>query len=271
MKILKQQSGTVLLLAMLVMASVVTVSVGTTTLIISEIQQSVKLDQSIIAYYAAESGVERSLFEARQKEFDPVALNVLTKTLDNNSDFQLVASSTEDVLYTTLIEDDSYQFDLYDPNSFDQLENPIKAIGLSWDGEASWLDVNWTCWNTTGNLGEPKSATYARQVGTVYINLYESPSCILYRVRLIARHADANNIQIKAYSELDPVATCGNPPTSCQSAIPARVRVKGVGRFPAGSDQASRQAILVTMPQKSPLYGLYDYVLFSEDDIKKEN
>ena len=71
MNLFKNNQGSILLLAMLVMAGVVTVSLGTTTLIIAEIQQSVKLDQSVVAYYAAESGVERSLFQARKKQFEP--------------------------------------------------------------------------------------------------------------------------------------------------------------------------------------------------------
>ena len=271
MNLFKNNQGSILLLAMLVMAGVVTVSLGTTTLIIAEIQQSVKLDQSVVAYYAAESGVERSLFQARKKQFEPEVLSGLEKTLDNEANYQIVASSTEEVLYATLAEDESYQFDLYEPNSFNQLTNPIQAIGLSWDGLSSWLEVNWSCWDTNGNLGNPRSSYNARPAGTIYLNLYESPACILYRVRLIARQAAANNIQIRAYSEVDPVARCGNPPNSCQSPIPARVRIKGVGQYPGDSDQASRQAILVSLPQRSPIYGLYDYVLFSDEEIKKEN
>jgi len=271
MDIFKQNRGSILLLAMMVMAGIVTVSLGTATLVISEIQQSLKLDQAVVAYYAAESGVERSLFQARKKTFNPEALSALSKILANNAEYQLVASSTENVLYATLTEDESYQLDLYEPNSFSQLDNPIKSIGLSWDGAASWLEINWSCWNTTGNLGNPRSSYLPRPAGTVYINLYESPSCILYRVRLIARQAAANNIQIRAYNELDPAAICGNPPTACQASIPSRVRIKGIGQYPAGSDKASRQAILVTMPQKSPIYGLYDYVIFSDEEIKKEN
>ncbi len=271
MKINLNKKGTVLLLALLVMAGVVTVSLGTANLIISEVKQSLQLDQAIIAFYAADSGVERGLYQSRKQNFDVTLFNQITSTFDNNASYQLIAADTEDVLYTTLLEDESYQVDLYDPHSLTLLENPIKSIGLSWSGTTSWLEIAWACWGQIGNLGETKSAYYSQGESPVYLNLYSASNCSLYRVRIIARHGAANNIQVRAYSELDPLASCGNPPTSCQVPLPARVQIKGLGQYPANSDQASRQAILVTMPERSPLYGLYDYVVYSEEEIKKEN
>lgn len=263
--------GAVLLLALLVMAGVLTVSLGTANLIISEVKQSLQLDRAIVAFYAADSGVERALYQARKRGFDAETFNQITSELDNNASYQLIAADTEDVLYATLLEDESYQVDLYEPRSLALLDNPIKSIGLSWSSPASWLEISWACWGQAGILGETKSAYHSQGESPVYLNLYDASNCSLYRVRLIARNGAASNIQIRAYSELDPLASCGNPPTSCQVPLPARVQIKSIGQYPASSDKSSRQAILVTMPERSPVFGLYDYVMYSEEEIKKEN
>ena len=269
MKSINNNQGTILLLALMVMAGIMTVSIGTATLIISEVKQSLQLDQSIIAFYAAESGSERGLYQARAQNFDPAAIGQLNVELENNASYQLVATDTEPVLYKNLAQDETYQVDLYDPHSLGVLTNPIKAISLEWAGGSSWLEVNWSCWNTNGALGEPKSA-YLAQGEIAFIDLFDAADCYLYRLRIMARHGDANSIQLKAYSEVDPVQTC-NGAENCRAPLPARVQIKAVGKYPSNSSAPSRQAILVTMPEKPPLSGLYDYVLYSEEEVKKEN
>jgi len=261
--------GSALLLAMLVMASILTVSVATSTLVINEVQQSMLLDKSIVAFYGAESGVERGLFQVRHKNFNPADLSNATKTLSNNASYQLAASNTEEAIYGSLIADESYQLDLYNPDSFEALANPIKAVRLAWDGAGSWLEIKWTPWTTAGVLDDPKMVYLSQASSPAIVQLYDS-SAYLYRMRLIARAAGIANLAITAYNNVDPVANCV-PLASCQVPIPGRVSIKGIGVYPANSINAANQAILVTMPIKSPLSGLYDYVLYSEEDVKKEN
>jgi len=261
--------GSTLLLAMLVMAAILSVSAATSSLVINEVQQSVLLDKSIVAFYSAEAGLERGLFEVRHKDFGPVDLNDLNETLSNGASYQLAASNSEDSIYTSLTADDSYQLDLYNPDSFEALINPIKAIRLSWSGSGSWLEVKWTPWTTAGVLDNPKTVYLSQVASPAIVQLYDS-SAYLYRLRLIARKADIANLTITAYNNVDPVANC-QPLESCQVPIPGRVSIKGVGVYPSGSTIAAKQAILVTMPIKSPLSGLYDYVLYSEEDVTKEN
>jgi hypothetical protein len=49
-----------------------------------------------------------------------------------------------------------------------------------------------------------------------------------------------------------------------QVAIPARIVLNSTGKY-----STVRQAIRVTMPRRSPMSGLYDYVLFSECSLVK--
>lgn len=244
---------------MLIMASIVTASAATSRLVINEVLQSVQLDRSVVAFYAAEAGVERGLYQARHNGFDATAFNQLTDDLPNNSSYQLAAADTENALYASLNQDDSYQVDLFDASGLSALANPIKSLRISWTGPGSWLEIKWTAWTTGGVIDNPQSV-YISQVSSPYAVQLNDSTVYLYRVRVIARDAPASNIQITAYDNL-----------GVQVAIPGRISIKGLGKYPVGSAQASAQAILVTMPQQSPVAGLYDYVLYSEEDIKKEN
>jgi len=264
--------GSTLLLAMLVMAGVLTVSVASSRLVINEIVQSSQLDKAMVAFYAAESGAERGLFEARKKDFDPEEFNQTVVLLDNEASYQLIADDSEDVLYASLSADESYQLDLFDPHSLDAFgADSIKSLRLDWQG-SGWLEINWSFWTTGGAVQNSRSVVVSGASSPAIIQLSPDGSIYLYRVRIIARNSAATDLSITAYNDIDP----GNPdncPTleDCQVSIPARVSIKSLGEYPNGSDKASRQAILVTMPEKSPLSGLYDYVLYSESEVAKEN
>ncbi len=269
MFLIKKNHGAALLLAMLVMAGVLTVSVATSKLVINEVVQSYQLDKAMVAFYAAESGIERSLFQARQKDFDAAGFNALGKTLPNQAAYQLIAKDNEEILYiSSLKADDSYQVDLFEPHSLNVLENPIKAVSLSWQGNG-WLEAKWTPWTSLGDLDNPQGLNIPQTFEPYFIPLYDS-NAYLYRLRIIARVNDASSLEIKAYNRVDP-ANCEPSPDACLVNIPARVSIKSLGEYPKDSSQAARQAILVTMPERSPLSGLYDYVLYSEEEIKKEN
>lgn len=277
-----QTRGGVLLLSLLIMTGVVTISLATGTLIMNEITQSSQLDRAIVAYYAAESAVERSLYQARKATFDPVTFSSITDTLDNNAEYEVVAQDTENVIYKTLNHDETLQLDFYNPHSLTSLDNPIHALRFYWAGvSGSWLEVRWIPWTIAGVLNpEISDRWYERGVE---ISLIESPyvmdldasSTYLYTVRITARHAQVTNLEITAYDQqspqTNPDCTPLGPSSPCIVGMPGRARIKGLGEYPSGSAEASRQAILVTMPEVAPLSGLYDYVLFSEQPINKGN
>src|SRR3989338_872826 len=62
-----QQSGIVLILALLIITAALVASAALGNLIIRGIQQSRLVDQSMQAHYLAESGAERALHQVRQR------------------------------------------------------------------------------------------------------------------------------------------------------------------------------------------------------------
>lgn len=273
---IKSNKGGILLLALLVMTGILTVGLVTAYLIINEIQQSSQIEKSIMAYYGAESGMERSLYRARQQSFDVDIFNYLSAVLDNNTSYQIIAEDTENVIYRTLLPDESFQLDLYNPESLTPLDPVIKSLIVNWtDDIGAWLEVRWVPWTTMGILNPNPEVDWEERgkklspAGSYTINLLDN-DIYLYKVRFTARNAIVSNLEIKAYNEMNPVENC-DPLTDCQVEIPGWIKIKSVGEFPNNIAGAAKQAILISMPEKPPLAGLYDYVLFSEEEIVKEN
>jgi hypothetical protein len=261
-------SGTAILLAVLVMSTILTAALATSKLVLNEVTQSTQIDHSMIAFYAAESALEKGLFQVRQKDLSVSTVDQTHEVFNNDAAYTLTAKDTENVLYTSLAPNESYQIDLFNPNSLADLTNPIKAIGVDFTGN-SWLEVKWVSWLTNGEINPPESLSLTEN-DSKYVQLLTN-NVYLYRVRFINSGLNQlNNIIIKAYNDVDPVANCPIL-TECQVPIPARVSLDAVGRFPDNSNEPSQQRIYVTMPEKSPISGLYDYVLYSEESIVKEN
>ena len=74
-KIIKNQKGsTIIMITLLVMASILTVSLSLSNVVINGLKSSLNQANATKAYFAAETGAERVLWEIRKKEptsFDP--------------------------------------------------------------------------------------------------------------------------------------------------------------------------------------------------------
>ena len=130
----KQQSGMVIVLAILIIAAVIATAAAFGNLVIREIRQTRLIDQSIQAYYFAESGSERALHQVRKREaiVDCSSLNVITPAVcdpvtshcSNELDAPCInignlgtwntAVSKEREIIITLSEGQTFQVDLFD-------------------------------------------------------------------------------------------------------------------------------------------------------------
>ncbi|GAI23960.1 unnamed protein product [marine sediment metagenome] len=62
---ISNQKGVSLLLTILIMAALLAIAIGVTRLSLGEIKLIRDIPNSLIAYYAADSGIERALYEER--------------------------------------------------------------------------------------------------------------------------------------------------------------------------------------------------------------
>jgi hypothetical protein len=276
MKYCQNQNGVMLILAMLIMSIVVAASLAASLLVMSEIRQSNQIDDAMIAYYAAESGAERGLYLTRKRDYDPQSFNTKLLDLENNSRYEMVATNTEKVIYTSIKTNESQQFDIYVPGALssstvDQIKSiNIKILPVNY----CRLEVNWVCWDENGNFGKIESAyrsSYPDAAGFTYALYNLIPGigtyCKSFRVRVIPRSNSTctdttiSPVEVRAYTNTDGTGLVN---------IPSRVQIKSIGSFPKTSTEAVRQAILISMPRRSPTSRLFDYVLFSEQDIEKK-
>jgi len=261
-KIFKDKKGTVLLLALLMMASAVVAGVGMGHIIISQLRQSILTDNAISAYYAAESAIESSLYQIRALEKDLGALPT-TGTLDNNAEWEIEWSNTRPDVTVSIAEHQTYQLDLFNPDDLSEAPG-IEALRFAWTGPG-WLEIAYVSWFPAPTLDTAVWPEQEYQVVVPAIDPASSPiirnefqSNQAYRVRLRAMYGDIKNLNITGWS------ADGAPPGS-QIPLPSHITLQAFGKF-----GLARQAVAASIPRFNQLSGIFDFVLFSEQPITKE-
>ena len=80
------QKGVSLLLTLLIMAAILAIALGLSQLTLGEIKLARNIPKSLIAYYAAEAGAERALYEKRINDTN-LDIADCTIFLDNGSQY----------------------------------------------------------------------------------------------------------------------------------------------------------------------------------------
>lgn len=245
-----ENRGTVLLLAVLIMSAVVTTSIGLGSLIMNSLAQVRAIDNSIISFYAAESGVEEALYRARRREELPAAVTV-PETLSNNAAWTRSVSDKESVIYATLPQDQFLELDLYDPSD-ETSAGGIAKVTVNWtDSVGASIRVTAIPWTPMANfVWDQNAVTYTYTGGSAAISLDPAKA---YKLRLRAQHATLTDVRIAAFDLSD-----------VQLELPGRVKIDAQGEY-----GGVRQVLSVTLPRKTPLSSLYDFVIFSECSLVK--
>jgi FlaG/FlaF family flagellin (archaellin) len=257
----KQQSttGSALLIALLVMVGVVAVSAATAQVVLNEVKQASAIDKATTAYYAAETGGEKALFYIRQQQTDPLFFNGYHESLATELNYFLSVDTTESAIYTAIKKDQSEQINLY--GNGDLLSSAdIASVKLICHGQSNaLLEVSWVSWQTDGSLGQPKQADGPVNCanGGYLINLGNSSNNMFFTLRLTARFADVDDLQILAYNQV-------NEPIS----IPNNIVIKSTGSLP-GVGSNINQSVIINLPLRPPILGVLDPVIFSQESLEK--
>lgn len=256
-----------MLLALLIMTTIMVASTGLAVIVISEIRQARSIDNSILAYYGAESGVEESLYKIRQQE---AALADLVKAEDltNGVGWFLKSEDVSDMMDKVEINElKSGQFvelDIYNPEGLPTDTRYLEIILKEQPLDKIGFEVSWFGWEQ-GELSKYASQTvdfssFTYDEGSGYYRLDppidladDLAEKFAYRVKIKALYNTVNFMEIRAYNE-----------ASEARQIPARIAAAVRGEY-----RGSRQTINFEMPRQSPLGGLFDFVLFSEESILK--
>lgn len=248
--------GSVLLFALLVMGAVMIGSVGLGSLILNMLQQTKVVDQSTIAFYAAETGIEESLYNARKTGNLPGSYT--DRTVTGGSTWSSVVSDTKEIIYATIPEDEFIEINLFDPGA-PTIATSIASVEIDWSdscGGCSVLRASMVSWIPGGPIAwVPNADTRTYDFASRPAVISTGPPNKLYKLRLRARNDILENVTVRAYD------IASNP-----VALPGRVEIDVTGEF---SD--TRRRLLASMLRGAPLSGIFDFVLFSECSLVKGN
>ena len=253
---LKSQSGSLLLMSMLILSGIVTAASTMGIVTIQNLRQSIAVDQGLVAFYAAESSIEGGLYELRKKETAAASLPA-SGTLTNTATWERAITTTTSSLQKDIAQNDSWEVNLYDvDNSLSPLANPIKSVKISWTGPGTeWIEAEVEPWTTGGVLDTPVKSLFSSASNPAVVNLQDATT-VLYRLRLKALYSNLTGVTVTAWSGLNA--------SGSQVDLPAQVTMIATGSF-----RRTKQAVRALMPHRTPLSGVFDYVLFAEDDLVK--
>lgn len=105
---IKKQKGVILLMTLMILSGILVVTLAAADIIFAGIKMNRLVGYSNLAFFAAETGMERSLWEARKNSYTLPASNQSNvfpsgSSLDNGSSYQVnFASSTPNVTFTSI-------------------------------------------------------------------------------------------------------------------------------------------------------------------------
>lgn len=269
------RQGSVLLLALLVMSGVLIVGASLGTISVLNLRQARVIDDAVIAFAAAESGAEQTLYQLRRAGASSAALNgspdhddsdVLSGVaMGNGSRWSRKLEATESTIFASIPRDRSYEVVLWNPEA-PASPAGVESLVFSWDdacGGTSGLEVLATGWNPGAAGGfSPDVAFHGDSPALTFLHLdphvidNDFLAGLAYRVRLRAKNCDVSNLAITAYS--------ADNAGGSQVAIPSRLAVESVGTF-----GTARQALELRLPRLQPLSGVFDFVIFSQCSLLK--
>ncbi|MBN1585048.1 pilus assembly PilX N-terminal domain-containing protein [Candidatus Uhrbacteria bacterium] len=291
----KERGGTVLIVALIVMSSVTISALGLSSLIINSLQQTTVLDQAAIAFYAAETGVERTIWEIRRSgEFESSLPESIAMGdgvgLPNGSAWSREVYGDEPEINLSIPANGFSELHLFEPTeilgslnqwSMDRGGETIDSLEVDWDwnpevpcdplGDCPVLFAEWLRWSPDSLDVDPFNVTLP---GILPFTRRYLPGSVA-RIPPLGEDPDfpsglgipqyAYRVRLRAeYSDLRNVTVRAYNQFGDQVNIPGRAVIDSWGRF--GN---TTQRLTVRIPRKIPLSPLFSFAVFSECSLVK--
>ncbi|EKD49507.1 MAG: hypothetical protein ACD_63C00118G0003 [uncultured bacterium] len=261
-----KQKGVTLVVAVLLMAAVMATSLLVASIIVKELGMTRNLGDSVMAYYAGETGVESYLYDLKRG-----SIPQMSGSLANGANWSVREVSGEGNVYTfpDVPRDKSIEVPLY--NIRDGGSKNIDEIRISWSaaGFASAPEIEWSFLSWDQNMGNlelepgPRGVRVRRgknqaspiifQAGVQGSPIKDESRSYILRFKHI--NGDNKNLSITVTALKD------------GGAVPLDVQ-KQVRSTGTVSDNISR-AVEVKMMPKRTAYDVFDYVIFSDSELEK--
>ncbi|MBU0732344.1 pilus assembly PilX N-terminal domain-containing protein [Patescibacteria group bacterium] len=266
----KNEQGSIIVITVIIMFVISAIAISLIFGVINSIRSLTVVLDSTKAYYAAETGLERSLYEINQERLakglmsDALATSrALNENLDNNSSYEIRSViATEDNAFFDLEKLEVAEVDYFDPDNPTQsiITDPASQVDISWDdggdcASSAEVEISVGQWQE-GQWAESPDQIF-KFISTTSPASYGLLTNWVYRVRARPLNCGVKNLEIQAYV---------NDATPDPPIIPiyGQIGITSLGQ--AGKSQAALQA---RTTWNAPVYSLYDFALFSECDIIK--
>ena len=234
--------GSVLLLALLILSAVLAATTAVSTLVVREIRLNKQIDDAVIAYYAAESGIEKGLWQISVTPLSGVvATQPTTTSLSNNVRVTLQTKNVGTTIdLPFLAKNTKTNVDMYNPNGITAETFAAGVTSLTIAKEGGTITV--LCREWQGNAGaftDDCTGVTIDPNGNGMSGLNKERA---YRVTIKAGSDDVRHIRISAIKE----------DGSRMTQLPIPFTIESAGAF-----TTSRQALSITLPYTS-LLDTYD-------------
>ncbi|MFA5047496.1 MAG: hypothetical protein WC516_00475 [Patescibacteria group bacterium] len=299
---IKNQQGIILILTLIVMALLFAIAISFAVFIISDIRQARAIDDSLVAYYGADSGMERTLFLFRRLDKELVGnFNGSYGTGNYNSDRVLGSDDASSTLGLggatwSVASSTDYEYPIFRQRIqngqsvklyfLNRTSSTVKAIGISWykgvyNGLTTTPKLGLTFTQLNGqdkdgafiyyndfdeSLIEDSNSPTGQQCFS-FKDLSVNASPLSYSPEYVVAfkclgndpHDFIDTLTVKAYD----APNCSS--TSLNKQAISNITIRSDGFF-----GQARQEIVAHIPPRDPVSGLLGFVLFSEQDITKD-
>jgi hypothetical protein len=253
--------GDILPLALVMMTTILLAGLGVGIVVMEGLRRSADTDAAMTAYYAADAGVERQLYELRKRSATVGSLQGLSGTFSNGSGWAAASSTYLQALSKTffLIPEDDFQFvDLFDPDNIAAAAG-VGRVDWSWQagpdcgGTPPTIEMGYAQWLASGSV-LPQDFRIIQGLTPAGMVTPLDP-LRGYRLRFRPKGCSASALRV----EVSPGAAYA-PQT-----FPGDIVAGAIGSY-----RRATQAITVQVPRQDVLSGLFSFVLFSECQLIKD-
>ncbi len=268
---MRSDHGSILPLALIMTTMILLAGIGIGTVVLQGSKRAVENDHSVLAYYFADSGIERQLYEVRKKDATTGQLSALDAQYPGQGSWTFFGgyATTTEKTFSTVATSSFGVVDLFNPDNVQAAG--VARLDLSWSngpdcaalGTSAQVEAGYADFDLTSGV-LPQAYTVCRQglspPDANCVNSGQTMTLLLdpsknYRVRIHALGCTAKDLIAKTYSD-----SGGSIP----KAFPGDVTLSAEGTY-----QNATQKIRVVMPKSNVLSGVFSYVIFSECTLIK--
>ncbi|MFA6422050.1 MAG: hypothetical protein WCV92_01465 [Candidatus Buchananbacteria bacterium] len=265
---LQNKEGVILVLTLIVMSVLMSIAIGFGVVIISDIRQSASIDNSMVAYFAADAGLEKNLFLLRKQDNINSVSNVsTTQSLIESSSVWTVASSSD-----------------FEATFFRQRIKNGQGVKMFFLGRESGQNLTKSVdvyWNKSIDNPTRMQISFTRLKPEAADNVFKTDLNEIFITTTTKNCFDFVDIpsvsdyvvEVKALGSadgfIDNLTVMGYDGKCDETRNYTTTSINNITLISEGKHGNATQRIIAYLPPRTIISNIFSFVLFSEEDITK--